>query len=351
MRLILEDLEGRDVEIVGGLVEQEDVGGLEHEAGDEDAGLLAAGEAGDGAIELAGIEEKALGPAGDVNGEVLEDDVVAVGAESLAERLILVELLAGLVEVDHAEGGGAVDGAGIGRDFAGENAEERGLAGAVKAEQSEASAGSEREGEVAEKRPAAEGLGDAVDGDEALGAAVGGGEIDLGGAFGGARFEVAQFAHEAAGVVDAGLGFAGARLGAAAQPFHLARHAVGERFLAVGLGEEELLLLLEEMAVAAFDAEDAVGLGAIDLRHIVDHVVEEVAVVADDDAGEGGVGEELLEPGDAFEIQVVGGFVEEEQVGLADESRGRWRGGASSRRRGLRCAASYRRSRRGRGSG
>ena len=146
---VFEDLEGGDVEIVGGLVEQQDVGGLEHEAGDQDAGLLAAGEAGDGAIELAGIEEKALGPAGDVNGMALEDDVVAVRAESLAEGLVLVELLAGLVEVDDAEGGGAVDGAGIGRDLAGEDAQQGGLAGAVEAEQAEAGAGSEREAEVA----------------------------------------------------------------------------------------------------------------------------------------------------------------------------------------------------------
>ena len=161
-----------------------------------------------------------------------------------------------------------------------------------------------------------------VHGDQALGAAVGGGEIDLRGALDGARFQVGEFAHQAAGVVDARLGFAGARLGAAAQPLHLAPHAVGQRLLAVGLREQELLLLFQEVAVAALDAEDAVGIGAIDLGHVVDHVVEEVAVVADHHAGEGRVGEQLLEPEDAFEIQVVGGLVEEEQVGLADQFAG-----------------------------
>ena len=49
-----EDFQGGDVEVVGGLVEQEDVGGLKHEAGDEDAGALSATEAADGLVELLG---------------------------------------------------------------------------------------------------------------------------------------------------------------------------------------------------------------------------------------------------------------------------------------------------------
>ena len=39
-------------------------------------------------------------------------------------------------------------------------------------------------------------------------------------------------------------------------------------------------------AVAALHAEDALRIGAVDLRHVVDHVVEEVAVVAHHHAGE-----------------------------------------------------------------
>ena len=200
-------------------------------------------------------------------------------------------------------------------DLAGEDAQERGLAGAVQAQQSEARAGRQGEAQVAKEGAAAEFLRDVLHGEQALGAAIGGGEIDLRDAFGGARFEVAELAHEAAGVIDAGFGFSGARLGPAAQPLHLALHAVGERFLAVGLAEQELLFLFEELAVAALDAEEAAGIGAVDLGHVVDHGVEEVAVVADHDAGEGGGGEELFEPLDAFEIQVVGGLIEEEHVG------------------------------------
>lgn len=54
-----EDLKGGDVEIVGGFVEDEDVGGLEHHARDVDAGELAAGEIAHLLLELFVSEEEA----------------------------------------------------------------------------------------------------------------------------------------------------------------------------------------------------------------------------------------------------------------------------------------------------
>ena len=44
--------------------------------------------------------------------------------------------------------------------------------------------------------------------------------------------------------------------------------------------------------------------------------------MADDDAGEGGGGEEFFEPLDAGQVEVVGGLVEEEDVGLLGEGEG-----------------------------
>ena len=61
----------------------------------------------DRTVELAGIEEEALGPARDVDRAVAEDHRVAVRAEPLAQRLRGIELFARLVEVDDAQGGGA----------------------------------------------------------------------------------------------------------------------------------------------------------------------------------------------------------------------------------------------------
>src|ERR1035441_3593296 len=58
-------------------------------------------------------------------------------------------------------------------------------------------------------------LAQVFDGERTRGAPLGAGRIDLRDAFGGARFQVAQPAHEAAGVIDARFGFSGARLGPA----------------------------------------------------------------------------------------------------------------------------------------
>ena len=83
---LLEDLEGRDVEVVGRLVEEEDVGRPEHQASDVDAGALAARELPDRLPELLGAEEEALRPRGHVQRTVAVDDAVAVAGEGLAER-------------------------------------------------------------------------------------------------------------------------------------------------------------------------------------------------------------------------------------------------------------------------
>ncbi len=81
----LQNLKRGDIEVVGGLVEDEHVGGLKHEAGDEDAGALAAAEALDRLIELLAGEQKARSVAGDVNDAILIDDRVGVGRERAAK--------------------------------------------------------------------------------------------------------------------------------------------------------------------------------------------------------------------------------------------------------------------------
>ncbi len=72
-QILFEDFERGNVEVVGGLVEQQHIGGLEHEFGDEHAGALAAGEVADRLVELFAGEEEARGPTGDVNGAALVD--------------------------------------------------------------------------------------------------------------------------------------------------------------------------------------------------------------------------------------------------------------------------------------
>jgi hypothetical protein len=80
-----EDFEGGDVEVVGGLVEQKNVGGLQHELSDEHAGAFASGEPFDGLIELFAGEEEFGGPRCDVNDAILIDDRVSFRSEGAAQ--------------------------------------------------------------------------------------------------------------------------------------------------------------------------------------------------------------------------------------------------------------------------
>ena len=270
---------------------------------------------------MLGGEEELGGVAGDVDEAVLVEDGVGVGGEGAAEGDFFVEL-AGLGEVDGAEEGGFFEGSGGGFELAGEEAEDGGFAGAVGADEADADAVGDEEVEVLDDGAAAEDDGDVFELDEALGLALGGGEVDSGGGGLGALVDFLELADEVVGVVDAGFGLGGAGLGAAAEPVDFDLDAVLEGVLELGLGLHVLLLALDEFGVGAFDAEESVGVDAVELDDFVGDVLEEVAVVGDDDAGEGGLVEELFEPDDSGEVEVVGGLVEEEDVGAGDDGFG-----------------------------
>ena len=69
----------------GRLIEEQDVGGLEHQPGDEHARLFAAREATHGHLELLGPEEEPLGPRGDVGGSALPCHHVPLRSERPAQ--------------------------------------------------------------------------------------------------------------------------------------------------------------------------------------------------------------------------------------------------------------------------
>ena len=59
---LFQNLERRNIEIVGRFVEQEDVGGLQHQAGNQDAGALAAGKVRHRLVELLAGEQETRSP-------------------------------------------------------------------------------------------------------------------------------------------------------------------------------------------------------------------------------------------------------------------------------------------------
>ena len=156
---------------------------------------------------------------------------------------------------------------------------------------------------------------------------------------------------EPARLLDARLGLGGARLGAAAQPLDLAPHPVGERLLVGRLPAQELVAPREELAVAPVRLEQAVGIDAVQLDHARGHVLEEVAVVADHQARRARARRAALEPEDAFEVEVVGGLVEQQEVGRGGQLAGDGQALLPAAGERVDVRAARRRSRRGRAPG
>ncbi len=105
----------------------------------------------------------------------------------------------------------------------------------------------------------------------------------------------------------------------------LGRHAHPLQFplegslpLGVSLGRlgETLLLLGEPPGVVPLEGD---ALAVVEFEDPAGHVVEEVAVVGDGDDGALVVTQEPLEPRHALGVEVVGRFVEEEQIGSAEQ--------------------------------
>src|SRR5262249_37644460 len=201
----------------------------------EDARLLAAGQAVHRELQLLGTEEKALRPGRDVDAAALEGDRVTNRRERAAERERLIEPGPILLEADEPQGIRALDHTGVGRKLPREHVEERGLAAAVRAEDTDTRPGRDRELQIAEQHPPAEGLADAARSEQAPRAPLGRGQLDAGGASQTACPRVLELVHQSARLLDPALRLGGARFRPTTQPRDLTPHHVGERLLVRGL--------------------------------------------------------------------------------------------------------------------
>ena len=78
----------------------------------------------------------------------------------------------------------------------------------------------------------------------------------------------------------------------------------------------EFFSTLEVVIVVPREHEEAV---VVEGGDAVDDVVEEGAVVADDEQDAWISGQKGFEPGEGFEVEMVGGFVEQQKIGFGEE--------------------------------
>ncbi len=220
-----------------------------------------------------------------------------------------------LVDVGELDGLADADGAAVGFFLPGDHPQQGGLARAVGSHDPDDAARGNGGRKPVEDEAVVEGLGDLVKFEDNVPEARTGRDVNLqifAALFG---FLREQFFVGADACLSLGL----ARLGRHADPFEFAF----ERLLALRFGflleADALLLLFEPGGVVALPG-DAVA--AVEFEDPARHVVEEVAVVGDGDDGALVVAQVMFEPCHGLGVEVVGGLVEQEDIGFGEQEPG-----------------------------
>ena len=309
---VLQRRERLDVEVVRRLVEQQDVGFVHQEPDELEPATLAAGQ-------LAHARPGPLGPKAHALHEgrrgqgaaAAEVDGAPHGLDRLEDPLVLVELVDLLGEEGGAHRLAPAHPTGGRCEVTGQDPEQRALARPVHPDHADAVTGTEPPGEVVEQHPTTDGDGGVLDVVDAL-AQPGGGEADQLDGVASRRL----VGDERVGGVDAEPRLARARRRAAAQPGELLAQQVlptrlvrGGDPLALGAGEDVRRVAAVVLVHRAADHVPGPGR----------HRVQEPAVVGHDHEGSAATRQVPGEPGHGLHVEVVGRFVEHEEVRVVDD--------------------------------
>jgi len=304
--------QGFDVEVVAGLVEHQHVAALGQGLGQVQPAALAARQAADLLLLVIALEVEAaqIGAAG--HHELADDDVVQPARHVLPNRLFILQALAALVDEGQLRRLADLDFAAVGLLLALDHAEQRRLAGAVGADDADDGARGHLEAELVDQQPVAEALADGVEFEHLVAQAFGHRDEDFVGLVALLVFDVAQFLEARQPRLALGL----ACLGVGAHPFEFLLHRLHARVFALLLDFEALFLLVQPVGVVALPRDAG---AAVEFEDPFGGVVEEVAVVGDGDHGARKALQEMFEPLDRLGVEVVGGLVEQQHVGLAQQ--------------------------------
>ena len=315
---LLQQVERLDVEVVGRLVEDQQVGGLGHDPRQHQPRPFAAREVLDRRARLLRLEQEVLHIAGHMLLFAVDQQVLAAPVRQImGERVVEVQILALLVERGDLQIGAELHRAFVGLQLAGQHLQKRRLAGAIGSDEADAVAAMDPKRERRHDGAIAVALGDLLGLDHQLAAVA---------TLGDRRLDRALRSLVAAIV--------GAHLLQVAEPAHVAlapcRHAVAQPVL-LALDRLAELVLLDlfffEHLVAPFLelAETAVQpprQPAVQPDGGVGHLFEEPTVMRDQDEGAARRRKLAFEPLDRRQVQMVGRLVEQQDIGFGRQHPG-----------------------------
>ncbi len=304
---VLEGPQRVDVEIVGRLVEQQQVAAALEELREVHAVAFAAGQRTHLALLVAAleVEPRHVGPRRDFT--LAEHHLVAAVRNLLPDGLVGVERIARLVHISDLDGFAEAQRAGIGLLLPGDHPEERRLARTVGPDDADDAAARQREVDLVHQEHVTVALAESPRLDDDVAEPRARRDVDFGAfdALGG-LFRQHGFVR-----VEARLALRLPRARGHPDPVQLAlERPLAPRFLLL-FDLEALLLLFEPGRIVALPRN---ARAAIEFQDPTRDVVQEVPVVRDRDHRARVVLQKVLEPLHRLRIEVVGRLIEEQQV-------------------------------------
>ena len=313
-QLRLEELERLEIQIVGGFVEHEHVGGPREQPREQQAVALAARQRLYRRTRPLRGKQEVGQVAVHVTGPSVDGDAAVAVTDGVEDRRLGIQLLALLIVVSDLDVHARPDLAGVGLDFPEEQSQQRRLARAVRPDEAHPVAAHDAGRERGDDRRAAEGLGELRRLEHEAARWVGG--LDLHAHHAGllpARSPLGAHRDECA---DAAFVARAPGLDALPHPDLLLGEFLVELLLQHGLVRQPFLLPTHEGGVVARPGRHA---PAIDLEDAGGEPLQECAIVRDEDDRARVVGQEVLEPRDRVDVEMVRRLVEEQEVRLRHE--------------------------------
>ena len=316
LEVLFQDVEGHDVQVVGRLVKDEEVGALHQDGQEVEPAFFTATEfLNFGVVGRRGEEEAVEEGRGSEGFSIAQGNGFGDVPDDVDDGLVGVELNPLLAVVADVEGGTPVDFSGGGFETADKQVEKGAFAHTVTANEADFFSGCKVVGKVFQSDEVFPSVMQVTAVDDFF-TQAGHAGLDFQGLFvdalGGPFLQVVKR-------INTVFGFGSAGTGHAAHPIQFRPEQVAGL---VGLRFEVLdafFAFFQEVGVVAGVAmQRAFG----QFQNLVADSVQEVAVVGDHQQGATGTRQVVFQEFDAFQVQVVGRFIHDQEFGLADEHGG-----------------------------